>query len=221
MGKARSRERLATVIQVICVVLVTCLFLWRDVLSDRRPGGGEREFVDLNRSQWAEVLGDGRPISRTKGQVQVVVFADFQCPACRYFVVKSLQPIMKQYGSRLSVSFRHWPLSYHAEAYPAARASECAGIQGRFIEIHDLFYEQQDSLGLIPYQEFARRAGVPDLRSFGTCMSDQSPIGRVERDRAVAEKYQFAGTPTIAIDGHLLSFVPDSARFVRVLDALD
>jgi protein-disulfide isomerase len=205
----------------MCVLLITGLFVRRELFSDRAAKATKQEFTDLSEPAWAEVQEGGRIISRANGPVKIVVFADFQCPACRHFALTSLRPIMKQYEGRVAVSFKHWPLSYHEQAYPAARASECAGSQGRFVEMHDLMFEKQDSLALISFPAFARRAMVPDVPAFEACMADQAPMPNIDRSRALAEKYEFTGTPTIVIDGRVLSSVPDSARFARLLDDMD
>lgn len=78
-------------------------------------------------------------------KVTLLEYGDFQCPACGSFY-----PLLKQleaeYGERVRVIFRHFPLTNsHPNAFAGARAAEAAGAQGKFFEMHDLLYERQDA----------------------------------------------------------------------------
>jgi len=78
----------------------------------------------------------------THASTTLIVYGDFQCPACAVFhpVVLSVE---KELGDKLRVIFRHFPLQQHANAIPAALAAEAAGNQGKFWEMHDMIYEHQ------------------------------------------------------------------------------
>ena len=77
-----------------------------------------------------------------KAPVALEEFGDFECLPC-----SQLWPILKQaqadYGERLSITFREYPLTKHTRAPDAARAAEAAGVQGRFWEMHDALYENR------------------------------------------------------------------------------
>ena len=72
----------------------------------------------------------------------LIEYGDFQCPACATFH-SILLPIEKELGSNLRVIFRHFPLQQHANARIAAQATEAAGKQSKFWEMHDMIYEGQ------------------------------------------------------------------------------
>lgn len=76
--------------------------------------------------------------------VKIVEFSDFQCPYCEkvYPTIKALEA---KYGSKISLEYRQYPLSFHPNAQKAAEASECAGEQGKFWEMHDAMFEAQKS----------------------------------------------------------------------------
>ena len=79
--------------------------------------------------------------------VTLIEYGDYECPYCR-----AAQPILKQIkeimGDDLRLAYRHFPLSQiHPHAYQAAEAAEAAGAQGRFWEMHDLLFANQDRLG--------------------------------------------------------------------------
>lgn len=84
----------------------------------------------------------------TKGaenaQVTIIEYSDFQCPACKsyYPVVGRLS---EEFSENVKIVYRHFPLvSIHSNAFDAARAAEAAGKQGKFWEMHDLLFENQD-----------------------------------------------------------------------------
>src|ERR1700753_1895482 len=87
--------------------------------------------------------------------VSLVEYGDYQCPSCgeAYPIVKRLQ---KHFGKRLVFVFRNFPLTQlHPQAEPAADAAEFAAVHGKFWEMHDLLYENQQSLGDELFQTLA------------------------------------------------------------------
>jgi len=75
--------------------------------------------------------------------VTFVEYGDFQCPACGQFH-NTVVVLVEEYGDRVQFVYRHMPLTQiHPKATPAAHASEAAGRQGKFWEMHDLLYENQ------------------------------------------------------------------------------
>src|ERR1700678_3982282 len=77
----------------------------------------------------------------------LVEYGDYECPSCglAYPIVKRLQ---KHFGKRLLAVFRNFPLTQmHPLAEPAAEAAEFAAAHGKFWEMHDLLYENQENLG--------------------------------------------------------------------------
>ena len=76
-------------------------------------------------------------------KVVLVEYSDFQCPACKIFY-SLLKDIQGKYGDKLELVYRNFPLSYHADAMLAAQAAGAAGKQGKFWEMHDMLFENQD-----------------------------------------------------------------------------
>lgn len=78
----------------------------------------------------------------------VVEYGDYQCPGCgqAYPIVKQIQ---KHFGKRLRFVFRNFPLNEsHPEAESAAETAEFAGARGKFWQMHDALYENQDRLSV-------------------------------------------------------------------------
>lgn len=164
--------------------------------------------VGLARRRSASELNDAGLQGRTKGGPQARVllteFSDFQCPSCKY-ARPIIEALLKQYADQVRFVFRHYPLSQHAWARPAAVAAECAARQGRFWPVHDRLFEEQEKWvesGDPPakFEEYAKAAGV-DLQAFKSCQADPAVAAAVERDVAEGNAWQVMSTPTLFI-GH-------------------
>ncbi|MCL5795825.1 MAG: DsbA family protein, partial [Patescibacteria group bacterium] len=86
-------------------------------------------------------------------KVTIVVFSDFQCPACGYAYTQ-MKEVLAKYGDKIRFAVRHFPLSYHSYALEAAYSAEAAGLQGKFWEMYDLIYTNQSSLNSQKFLDF-------------------------------------------------------------------
>lgn len=135
--------------------------------------------------------------------VTVEEFGDFQCPPCGT-VAGILGRLEKEYGSRLRVIFREFPLTMHPHAFEAAMAAEAAGLQGRFWEMHDLLYERQSDWSKATevrplFLEYARTLQL-NVERFGKELESEAARARViaDHDRGVSRGVK--NTPTIFIN---------------------
>lgn len=152
----------------------------------------------------------GHSMGDVNASVPIVVFADFQCPYCA-----QAQPLVKQmlaeYPREVRFIYRHLPFqSVHPYARTAALAAECAGAQGAFVDYHDLLYSRQDSIGIIPWKDFAARAGVLSSAEFEACLAEERYIGEIERDILLAQDLEIDRTPTFVIGDAAYAGVPPS-----------
>jgi protein-disulfide isomerase len=207
-----------TVLSVTCAVVVTFLLLRREFFPPQPPPPpGARADSTLSDGDWQRVREGALRIGPANATLEIVEFADFECPACRSFQMRALRPIRRAYPNDVAVVFRHWPLAYHRFALPSARAAECAAAQGRFEEMHDLLYLKQDSLGLKTYPEFATESGVTDLIAFVACLADPRHAPRFDADTKLATDMGGTGTPTIIVNGRRLGSIPDSAKLDQLV----
>lgn len=209
-------SNLVATVTAACAVLVTILVARRELFSSPSTSAIAPPSQPVPVQNWDSISGFGNRTGIESATVTIVEFADFECSVCRRFAISSLKGIRTNYGDRVALVFRHWPLPYHRFAYPAARASECAADQGRFYAFHDLLFLKQDSLGLKPWEAFAREAGVQDIRRFSDCTAIAKPVGNIEADIAAARATGATGTPTIVVNGRRFPTPPDSAA----LDAI-
>lgn len=74
--------------------------------------------------------------------VVLIEYSDFQCPACAFYY-PLLKKSVEEFGDKLAIAYRHFPLPIHQNAKPAAYAAEAAGKQEKFWEMHDLIFDNQ------------------------------------------------------------------------------
>ena len=132
--------------------------------------------------------------------VTLVKYGDYECPYCGELhpVLNELQEKM---GERVRFVFRHFPLdSAHPRARGAALAAEAAASQGRFWEMHDLLYENQDELGEEDLSRYAATLGL-DLGRFEEDLANDDHAWRIEEDRLGGDRAGVGGTPALFLNG--------------------
>lgn len=134
-------------------------------------------------------------------------YGDFQCPPCGMFAA-FLGQLEKEYDSRLRVVFRNFPLSMHEHAREAALAAEAAGLQGRFWEMHDVLYREQDFWSKAPnvrelFESYAGTIGL-DVDKFRKDMDSEQARARVDADRQRGDSLGIKLTPTLFINNQPL-----------------
>lgn len=188
-------QKLSTGILVFCALVVTALLVRRELGPGAPPAFDEAVRV----SAWRDYGSAGARMGAADAPVTIVVFSDFQCPACRV-LAEQLQAVRADRGNEVAVVYRHHPLRSHPHARMAARASECAGHQGRFEAMHDSLFQVQPDIGSRPWDEIARNAGVRDLGRFGRCMEDARMDSILARDAVLSRRLAVEATPTLLIN---------------------
>lgn len=149
------------------------------------------------------------------GKVTLVEYGDFECPYCGR-AEPVLRELTQAFGDDLTFVFRHLPLTdVHEHAQLAAEASEAAGKQGRFWELHDLLLTHQDALTYPDLLRYAEDLGL-DVDRFARDLSSRHFALRVTRDVESAEQSGVAGTPTFFVNGvrHFGAYDLESLRAV-------
>jgi protein-disulfide isomerase len=138
--------------------------------------------------------------------VTLVEFADYECPYCQK-ITPELQKLEKEYGDRLAVVYKDFPLPMHHTSQKAAEAARCAGEQGKFWEYHDvLFYSKQ--LQVAELKAHARVLKLDGDR-FDKCLDDGAETAPVKKDLEEAHQLGLTGTPSFFVNGHFFSGAAD------------
>jgi protein-disulfide isomerase len=131
--------------------------------------------------------------------VVMVEFSDFQCPFCSQ-AAALIKQITDAYPNDVRFIYKNYPLPFHKEAMPAAKASVAAGKQGKFFEMHDKLFENQRALSADFYTKAAQEIGL-DMDKFKKDMDDPSTQALIDQEMKEAREADVRGTPTIFING--------------------
>jgi protein-disulfide isomerase len=135
--------------------------------------------------------------------VTIVEFSDFECPFCgRLF--PTLTAVENIYLNRVRIVYRQFPLRrIHPLAQKAAEASLCAHEQGRFWDMHDSLFSDQEHLTIDALK--ARAVALKlDTAAFDACLDSGKEAAAIERDIAEGTKAGVTGTPAMFINGQML-----------------
>src|SRR5215469_6813397 len=140
--------------------------------------------------------------------IMLLEYGDYECPYCgeAYPVVKDIQ---ERLGKRLCFAFRNFPLvNSHSHAQRAAEAAESAGAQGRFWQMHDLLYENQDALGDEDLARYASALAL-DPQRLTRELEAGTHAARVREDFRSGARLDVNGTPSFFINGVRYDGPPD------------
>jgi len=157
----------------------------------------------------ADVAGESVHV-KGEGEITLVEFSDFQCPAC-LSVQAPLKQILAKYEGKVKLVYRHFPLiSIHKNAQMASYASEAADNQGKFWEMHDLLFDKQQEWGTLEnprdkFVEYAKSLEMDETK-FLSDLESQEVKDKVSIDLLAATRYRLSGTPTFFLNGSKVEF---------------
>jgi protein-disulfide isomerase len=158
----------------------------------------------------------------SKAKVVLVEYSDFQCPYCGRHYEQTMKQFPGEYGDDVAVVFRHFPLSFHAEAVPSALAAECVGAQkgdAAFFVFKDAMFTNQDSLGTELYETTAESLGV-NMETYRDCVENQTYVSEVSKDQVGGAAAGVEGTPATFVNGELVSGAMPYAQFKAAIDSI-
>jgi protein-disulfide isomerase len=178
------------------------------------------------------ITTDGEPaVGEKTAKVTMVEFSDYQCPFCGRYFSQTLPQVMDEYvkTGKIRYVFRDFPLeSIHPFAEKAGEAAHCAGEQGKYWEMHDRLYKNQQQLDP---KELAGHATVLDLdvAKFQKCLDSGEFTKVVKKNEEDGQKLGLKGTPGFYVgisdakDGqmHAVKFLNGALPFSAFKEALD
>lgn len=198
-----------TIFIVICVVLFGGLVIWSG--RDRVDVSG----VDTSKIQGASV-NSGNIADHVYGnrdaKVVLVEYGDFQCPGCGA-AHPNVKTVTEKYKDQVAFVFRNFPLTnIHPNARAAAAAAEAAGKEGKYWELHNLIFENQQTWSGISasdrgaaFTSLAEQAGVKKEAFATTLEASSAEINKkINFDIALGRKLNVTGTPTFYLNGKQL-----------------
>jgi protein-disulfide isomerase len=220
MSKPQPKKSSGMPVIVIVLVAVVAgilgLYYWNSNKADGRSTGTKTPTptpVAANTPDFQHAPPGAQPpnfLGSPNAAVTVEEFADFQCPSCgaKHPVMHQIQGI---FGSRIKFIFRNFPLPMHDKAYDAAVAAEAAGMQGKFWDMHNLLYTNQQTWSSDPnykatFKGYAEKIGL-DVEKWENDMAGMSPKSRISADMDRGKALNLNSTPSLFINGKPVAYV--------------
>lgn len=151
----------------------------------------------------------------------LVEYSDFQCPACKYFYTQ-LKNLESDFGKDLGVVYRNFPLSQHQYSFLAAQAAESAAKQGKFWEMHDLIFENQDtwsqnSNARAIFISYAQNLKL-DIVKFESDLDSSDVKNKIENDLSGGESAKINATPTFFLNGKIIQNPQNYEEFKKLIE---
>lgn len=177
------------------IVVTIALVIGAIVLFSSKPATVALARQDVLGAQ-TQIKGD------VNSKVFLVEFSDFQCPACKA-AKPAVDAIVAQYKDKIVFGYRHFPLDQHQFAMKAAIAAEAAGEQGKFWEMYDLLFANQEKFSDSIFTDLAKELNL-DMDKFTKTLENPAIKKKVETDRAYGLQIGVNSTPTFYLNGKKL-----------------
>lgn len=181
-----------------------CVPAARFLAARARAGSASNEAIAAFTTRFgADVkkpdLADSPVRGPANAPVTIVVWSDFECPACGY-AVPYLDHLLEEHAADIRLIHKLYPLKTHEHSSQAAHAALAAKKQGKYWEMEKLLFANQKALEDADLETYARKIGL-DLPKYRKDYADPKADEIIERDRAEADKQGLTGTPFILING--------------------
>jgi len=196
------------------IVIVAAIVILGGLIALASRNGVDVSKIDTNKIILANTLvgktnvaiGD-HVYGNTSGKVMLVEYGDFQCPSCGA-LHPELGPLLDYYKDSLTFVFRNFPLtSIHPNALAAATAAEAAGVQGKYWEMNNMLYNDQDawsssdaSARTGAFKGYAASLGL-NVDKFVADFSNKDISTKIKFDMALGRKLGVNATPTLYLQG--------------------
>lgn len=165
-------------------------------------------------------LDDDPVLGDADAKVTIVEFSDYECPFCGRYFTQTYPQLKKDYvdTGKVKIVFRDYPLPFHSNAQKAAEAAECADDQGKFWEMHNKLFSNQQSLGVANLKKYAGELAL-DQAKFDECLDSGKYESEVQNDLNEGGAYGVSGTPSFFVNGIMLVGAQPYSEFKKLIDA--
>jgi len=147
-----------------------------------------------------EIAIDDRPWrGGANAPVTIIEFTDYECPSCGA-TQPVLEDVAKEFGDKVKLVVRNFPLAQHTHAFKAAEASEAAREQGKYWEYAALLFANQKALEPDRLKAYASQLGL-DRKKFDAALDSGRLSNKVKRDLADGNAIGVDSTPSVFING--------------------
>jgi protein-disulfide isomerase len=210
------RADLKVFIAVGLITLLLCIGgIWLFTRESQTPPGVPVDSSLLVRENSHKIATDSATLT-------LVEFGDFQCPSCGA-VHPMVKQLLKDYDQKLNFVYRHFPLSQHPNAFPAAQAAEAASEQGKFWQMYDKLFENQsawsDASDPLPlFASYAKEIGL-NITEFEKAVKANKYTEVITQDQRDGEAAGVNSTPTFYLENQKLDNLTGIEDFKSRIDS--
>lgn len=216
--RAKSKRPFVGILVVVAIVGIGALGY---AMSRPRPGARP---VDPN---LVPGTAEGYLVGNADAPVQVMEFADFECPGCGQWATVTEPDVRERLINTGQISFRFFdfPLDMHPNAWPAHSAAACAADQGKFLEMHDAVFATQDKWNSYttknpakPLRALAAGLGI-DMNAWDACFDSQKHYPRIKANAMEGVRRGVNSTPTFVIGSKMYGEYLTFDQFKLIVDS--
>ena len=197
------------IFSAVVVLILGGLIVWTRMANPPIDLAGVENNSVIAASEQNGNIGD-HVTGKTDSNIRLVEFGDFQCPSCGG-AAPNVNTLMDEYGDRVALVFRNFPLTtIHPNARAASATAEAAGLQGKYWEMHDLLYERQGDWSnqdatkrTETFNQYAEEVGL-DIEKFKTDVASANVGKKISFDQALGKREGVSATPTFYLNGEKL-----------------
>lgn len=185
---------------ILVIALIGISLIKKPNSNTNTTGGGNNTNNNYDGNYKVQPV---RPIDDTdhilgdkNAKIQIIIYDDFECPFC-YKFYETTKQIKEEFGNKVAIVFRHYPLRIHDNAMVAAEASECAAEQGKFWEMYDKLFADNNAnkMGVDQFKQDAADLGF-DQAKFNQCLDTEKYKDKVTSQMIEGKNFGVGGTPT-------------------------
>jgi protein-disulfide isomerase len=145
----------------------------------------------------------------------LVEYADYECPYCQ-LAEPDLEKLTTAFAGKIAFAFKDLPLPMHAHAQKAAEAAQCAGVQGKYWEYHDLLFKTKE-LEVPQLKAKAKDLGL-DLKAFDACLDGGARADSIKSVLQEAQTLGLQGTPSFFLNGRFVNGMPKYEQLRQMVE---
>lgn len=232
---ADSRGGSTTVLMIVAVAIIA--FAGGYFIGSKSGGGAEGETAAVEgvaqvgaAARGGAIAGDSTQIpiadspflGKASAPITIIEFSEFQCPFCDRGS-KTMKEVLEKYPNDVKIVFKHFPLSFHAQASDASKATLAAREQGKFWEMHDILFQNQkamkgkDTPAMKEWTSgFAKQLGL-DVNKFMKDFDNPKYDEIIKRDTELGNKLSVRGTPHFFVNGERVKGAQPIAKFDEII----
>jgi len=180
-------------------IVVIGLIVWGMIAASNKA---EKESALLPTAD--KITSEDWSRGNASSSVSIVEYSDFQCPACAAFY-PLVEEVSAKLGTQFHFAYRHFPLTQHLNAVPAAQAAEAAGRQGKFWEMYSEIFTQQENWATSTdaktyFDGYAKKIGL-DMEKFNADYDLPEIKAKIEDSIKGGIKAGVNSTPSFFLNG--------------------